>query len=498
MARLTDIPNEILEHIFNYVSDINQPDIFALRLVSKRFNEIAAPLRVRNWSDDGDYGHYSANDSIVTLDRFALELLRYPELRSRVRSLNFTWIQTPHDHDPARVGLRSANLELLAKAAEELLPDLASSTDLGQQIRRVWDDGIAVLVLVWTTNLERLTLTIPKIPRDGDWHYYNTLLILRLAKQLALRFVARHPRPTQALPLAKLRHLDFRYWGIGNWNPVHEINMRQLTPFLYLPSLKNLQITCVGEDYEDLDDLDASGQDSYSMRYPKRTSPIESVVLATQHITMHGLRSVLRACKNLKVFRAEFAEMGDESSTRPEHSYSLLARCLIDHASSLQELDLETYKHDTDWTHNFGQLHQCFLKLTKLRKLSIPVSFNSIHEIYLSGYDRKWISHHPLPPSIEYLKLYDSLRPILSTCKLGKSAFVTELGKDLGVVTSIVSKAGGNGRLSQLKYIDCAAVVRDDPTMKWVEELKQLAKERGVQVLLGDYDPSEDVIMEDL
>ena len=187
MAGLTAIPNEILEHIFTYVSDVNHPDIFTLRLVSKRFNEIAASLRVRHWSDDGDYGHYPTSDSIITLDRFALELLRYPELRSRVRTLNLTWIQTPHDHDAARVGLRSTNLELLAQAAEEALPDLASSTDLCQQIRRVWDDGIAVLVLVWTTSLESLTLTIPQIPRDCDWHYYNRLLILRLAQQLAMR-----------------------------------------------------------------------------------------------------------------------------------------------------------------------------------------------------------------------------------------------------------------------------------------------------------------------
>jgi len=410
--------------------------------------------------------------------------------------LKFTWIQTPHDHDPARVGLRSANLELLAKAAEEALPDLAATTDLCQQIRRVWDDGIAVLVLVWTTNLESLTLSIPQIPRDGDWHYYDRLLILRLTKQLALRFVTQHPRPTQALPLAKLCRLDFRYWGIGNWNPGHDINMRQLTPFLHFPSLKDLKITCLGEDYEDLDDLDASGQDSYSMRYPKRTSPIESVVLATQHITMHGLKRVLGACKNLKAFRAEFLETGDESFTRPRHSTTLLVRCLLDHASSIQELDLPMYKYDTDWIMNSDQLLQCFQRLTKLRKLCIPVSFNSIHEIHLSGYERTWIKSGHLPNSIEYLKLYDSLRPILSTCKLGKSAFVTELGKALGVVTSIVANTGEKGQLSQLKYIDCAAVVRDDPAIKWVEELKMMAKERGVQVVLGDYVSVEDAWLE--
>lgn len=213
MNHFTDIPNEILEHIFTYVSDICHPDIFALRLVSKRFNEIAAPLRVRNWSDDGDYGHYSTITPIFGIDRFALELWRYPELRTRVRSLNFTWIQIPHDRDHARVGIRRNSLMMLAKEAAHELPELAATTRLVEEIRQVSDDAIAVLVLVWTTNLESLTLTLPVIPRDDDWSYYKKVRVLRVAKQLALRFVAQDPKPTKPLPLAKLENLHYRYWG---------------------------------------------------------------------------------------------------------------------------------------------------------------------------------------------------------------------------------------------------------------------------------------------
>lgn len=500
MTGLTAIPNEILEHISTYVSDTNHPDIFALRLVSKRLNEIAAPLRVRHWSDDGDYGHYSTSGSIVTLDRFALELLRYPELRSRVRSLNLTWIQTPHDHDAARVGLRSTNLELLAQAAEEVLPDLASSTDLCQQIRRVWDDGIAVLVLVWTTSLESLTLTIPPIPRDGDWHYYDRLLVLRLAKRLALRCVAQNPRPTQALPLAKLQYLHYRYGGVGNWSPEHDINMRQLTPFLHLPSLKSLKITCLGNDYHDPRGSYGAREDSFSMPYPKRTSPIESIVIATAHITMNGLRKVLGACKSLKAFRAEFVD-ADESLARPFPWSIVLAECLLDHKSSLEGIDIPMYDHDSTWITSSTsseegpeELVECIQRFTKLKRLSIPVSINYYGAE--NSYEREWITPDRLPKSIEYLKFYDSLRLILRECRLPKSAFVTELGKALGLVTSIVAETGQKGRLSQLKYIDCAAVVRDDPEIKWVEELKEMAKERGVQVLLGDYVSVEDAWQE--
>ena len=171
------------------------------------------------------------------------------------------------------------------------------------------------------------------------------------------------------------------------------------------------------------------------------------------------------------------------------------------HKSSLEEIDLPMYDHDSTWITSWTsseegpeELVECIQKFTKLKGLSIPVSINYYGAE--NSYEREWITPDRLPKSIEYLKFYDSLRLILRGCRLGKSAFVTELGKALGLVTSIVAQTGEKGRLSQLKYIDCAAVVRDDPEIKWVEELKEMAKERGVQVLLGDYVSVEDAWQE--
>ena len=289
-------------------------------------------------------------------------------------------------------------------------------------------------------------------------------------------------------------------WGVGNWSPEHDINMRQLTPFLHLPSLKSLKITCLGDDYHDPWSSYVSKMDNLSMPYPKRTSPIESIVIGTAHITMNGLRKVLGACKNLKAFRAEFVD-ADESLVRPPSWSILLAECLLDHKSSLEEIDLPMYDHDSTWITSQAsseegpeELVECFQKFIKLRKLSIPVSINYFGAA--NYYEREWITPDRLSKSIQYLKFYDSLTPILKECRFGKSAFVTEIGKALGLVTSIVAETGERGRLSQLKYIDCAAVVCDDPEIKWVEELKEMAKERGVQVLLGDYVSVEDAWQE--
>lgn len=84
MASITTIPTELLGHILAHVADNLQSDIAVVRLVCKQFNEVAAPLRVRNWSDDRLSNHTPRRPRdvhMVGIDRFAVELLRYPELR---------------------------------------------------------------------------------------------------------------------------------------------------------------------------------------------------------------------------------------------------------------------------------------------------------------------------------------------------------------------------------------------------------------------------------
>ncbi|RGP74667.1 hypothetical protein FSPOR_1245 [Fusarium sporotrichioides] len=184
-------------------------DIFEVRLVNKRFCKIATPLRVRHWSDRGYYGPYNTSLSRTTINRLALELLRYPELRLQVRILEIDWFRTDHGNGTPRHLIRPENLDLLARAAEETLPDLASSTDLCEQIRQGWDDGIAVLVLSWTRNLTNLSLTIPSHITAKDENGYP-LLVLHFAKKVALRFAFDDSKSALPLPLEKLHTLNIQ------------------------------------------------------------------------------------------------------------------------------------------------------------------------------------------------------------------------------------------------------------------------------------------------
>uniref|UniRef100_A0A0C4DIK2 F-box domain-containing protein n=1 Tax=Fusarium oxysporum (strain Fo5176) TaxID=660025 RepID=A0A0C4DIK2_FUSOF len=145
MAQLKDIPNEILTSIFTYVSDINHSSIFNVTLVNKHFNQIASPLRVRHWSDEGFYGYYQGESPCPPISRLALELLRHPEYRLQVKTLSFSYFQSSRDRDAAYVPMKPENLQTLAWAAEGVVPTLAESTYLCARIREDVDDAIAVI-----------------------------------------------------------------------------------------------------------------------------------------------------------------------------------------------------------------------------------------------------------------------------------------------------------------------------------------------------------------
>ncbi|KAF0638971.1 hypothetical protein FPSE5266_20238 [Fusarium pseudograminearum] len=244
MTSINSIPDEIMEEIFIHVTDMDYDyiDIFQVRLVNIRFCKIATPLRVRHWSDRGYHSPINTSLSRTTLNRFALELLRHPELRLQVRSVQIDWFRSDNGKETPRHLIQLDNLDLLAKAAEETLPDLARSTDLCDQIRQGSDDGIAVLVLAWTTNLTSLDLTIPSDSRvKGDKGYL--MLVLYFAKQLALQFVSDEPKSSLPLPMEKLHTSIFRYWKFDR-----EIHVAHLSPFLHFPNLKSLNALRIGDN----------------------------------------------------------------------------------------------------------------------------------------------------------------------------------------------------------------------------------------------------------
>ncbi|XEV02469.1 hypothetical protein FSHL1_007756 [Fusarium sambucinum] len=484
MASITSIPNEILEHIFIYVADHYYIDIFDVRLVNKRFCEIATPLRVRHWSDCGLFSIHGASPSLTSISRFALELLRWPELRLQVRSLNFDWIRCDAGKETPRRLIRPENLELLAKAAKETLPDFSSSTDLCEKIRQGWDDGIAVLVLAWATNLTSLGLTIPSYPqRRGDKDYRR--LILVFAKQLALRFASFDPKAASSWPLEKLDTLEFWYWDVEG-----EIHVKHLSPFLNFPNLKRLNTSWIGDDQgQDLSYMVLSTENNYSMPFSERTSSLESIHMLEPKLSNSGIRSFLHVCKNLKVFNLECSEIGTRSST-------MLARSLVEHASTLEEVSLFIQDDDnSQWISDsdIDELPECYRAFKRLKRAGIPMQHLLQRE---DEDDPTTAKFNPgrLPESLEHLTIYHQE---LHSARIQLEYAVEELSGDilkrfefdrdqaLVCMRTLLEETGPERRLKKLKTIDFPDGLLDDAMVGDIRKVKDLARERGVEFIFG-------------
>ncbi|KAF4338419.1 hypothetical protein FBEOM_7688 [Fusarium beomiforme] len=480
MAQLDNIPNEILRHIFTYVSDTNHSSIFNVILVNKHFNQIATPLRVRHWSDEGYYGYYHGSSPCPPISRLALELLRHPEYRLQVKSLSFSWFQSSHDRDPARVPLSSENLQMLAWAAEELVPTLAETTYLCAKILEDNDDAIAVVVLAWATNLTSLSITVPffdPTPNDGEGS-----IVLRFAKQLALRFSTDDPKPSAPLPLAKLRDLEFRHNDTED-----DVALKYFSPFFYLPSLKNVKAYRLGD--QESNDSEETVQryinDSYCMPLPKGTSSIESIILEETTLSSDGLKSLLSAPKALKTFKLELCSTAVYSETWE----TALANSLFHHAASLEELDLcsnLTYPFGTSPSDDVMSLKDCYGHLTSLKRLSISlldVFYFSPDEVNPGNQD---LLYNPdlLPESIGHLKLCDS--DLFCGCRDSRERDYhdCEISFYLMALGVITDAAGPQRRLRNLKVIDCSQSLRDDPKVEMIQEVKESAKKQDITLLL--------------
>ncbi|KAH7184629.1 uncharacterized protein B0J16DRAFT_397974 [Fusarium flagelliforme] len=403
MASITTIPTELLGHILAHVAGNLQSDIAAVRLVCRQFNNAAAPLRVRNWSDDRFSNHTPRRPRdvhMVGIDRFAVERLRYLELRSQVRSLKFvrlmSWDFTSYEKALHQDGSRGRvmcqasreDIALLAKAAEEELPHLASPTNLCEQIHHFRDEAIAILVISWATNLESLSITF------GSFHFHMNDDILAI-----------------------------------------------------------------------------------------RTECIQDPQVA-EGGSRFGFPRILRGPFN------------DGS----------LPRVLIEHASSLEELDLPLNQRskamgrsragavedaEPEDVLQFEQHHlrpnergvetdelpECYRKLTKVKSLGMPILFHT-WSVLKSQYITTRLTPSHLPESIEYLKLYG-----FGDWDLVEGGWITWELEDLRQVLDdlMIILAEKNGRLSQLKVVDCTHLVFEQRHTDVVLAAKKFAEERGVK-----------------
>ncbi|KAM0197275.1 hypothetical protein ACHAPI_005133 [Fusarium lateritium] len=475
MVRLTDIPNEIIEHILTLVSDTYHPTIFNVALVNKHLSEAVRPLRVRHWSDDG----YYSNHAYFPISRLALELLRRPELRTRVKTLNFTYFQGPAYLDPGREQLSPENLELLAVAAGEALPDLAKNSKLCEDILEGWDDAIAVLVITWATNLTRLGISMPYFEPNPEFQnpseVKDDVFILRYAKQLALQFNDKDFKAGTPLPLAKLHHLEFRHGDTEN-----NTDVKYLTPFLYLPNLKSLKTYRTGDErYHELDEgMKVHLENMYIMPFPAGTSPIETIVCEESTSTSEGLSSLMRACRSLRYFHLDFSQVLMDNT----RSGKQLARDLLHHAPTIEELilplddtcDLALYEEPED---DGISLEESYKHLKKLKRFTIPM-FDLFHLSQGGNGLNGEIITSLVPESVEYLKLLNSF-----ICCDWKSRKEEAEQCAAGMVT-LLEETGPNGRLRNLKTLDLSFGMLNDPNMEDIVKAKSLAEANGVMLIL--------------
>ncbi|KAF4949277.1 hypothetical protein FSARC_13525 [Fusarium sarcochroum] len=465
MAGFTHMPDEILEQIFTHVSDIAHSSLSNIALTNKRLSRIVCPLQVRRWSNCYDFDD-------LPLARLALHLLRHPELRTRVRSLKFGYLEVAASDDPPE-DLRAENLEALSRAAKEAVPVLAESTDLCEQICQGWEEAIAVLVLSWTTKLTQLYLFIPYLdPTYGLNEYY---LILRFINQAVVQ-LRTGTTNIQPLPLGELTHLSIPSDDLGSSNEVE-----YLTPLFYLPKLNHLAAERIVDTRYDLDDEEEqdlpSLQQKYLMPWPTGTSTIESIDLPKMAVSTNGLSKMVRACRSLKALKLDVLyDLGEINFSR-----KAFAQIILHHATSLEELDITSDGYDLD---GFDEqsldegiaLEDCYRRLTSLKTLGIDMV--ELFAVPRSEDTTKMITTSRLPDCIRRLKLYCQCFNIRWERNCQKAPDLSES------IATLVGETGPHGRLSNLKSITIYPFLT---VALWTEDIYRtvaLAKARGIELSL--------------
>jgi hypothetical protein len=123
------------------------------------------------------------------------------------------------------------------------------------------------------------------------------------------------------------------------------------------------------------------------------------------------------------------------------------------------------------------ELPECYKKLTKVKRLGMPMLFHTWSALN-SQYITTRLTPSHLPESIEYLKVYG-----FGDWDLVEGGWITWELEDLRQVLDdlMIILAEKNGRLSQLKVIDCTHLVFEQRHIDVVLAVKKFAEERGVK-----------------
>ncbi|KAI1037806.1 hypothetical protein LB503_009576 [Fusarium chuoi] len=464
MAILSDLPNETLDRVFDFVTS-DRESLENVSLVNRRFNKIVFPLLVRQWNNSQECLEPS-------IERLALHLLRNPHLRRHVERLDFGYLRPLHDHDPDSVDLSPESLIALANAAEkDLQVSKFLSTHVCHRIRLGCEDAIAVLIMAWCTRLTHLNITIPSFYPESRQHFMPLLYV----KEAVSRLRDEPAEMASQLPLGQVRHVTLQ-----PWNSKTTFDMAYAISFLHLPGIQTL---CAHGLFDDPDDdlgseeneLPLTHLDDYVFPFPVSTSPITELTIVG--FLGFGVADFITACRSL-IRLSVRADYGLEIYGWPDQKE--LAKAILKHKYSLEDLDLDIGV--PRFPNPDPVLEEAYSQMLCIRTLAVHIT--DLFEGSWPSEDENSIKIvlDRIPQSTQVLKPR-SHKFIESWVSSSNDVFLEPY---LEGIMELLENAGPQGRFGELRVLDLSEAFADDPIMFDIKRIKQLATSRRVKLLLHD------------
>ncbi|KAJ4135056.1 hypothetical protein NW768_004669 [Fusarium equiseti] len=470
MVRLiTHLPNELLREILLFASTYDRVcPLRDLALVNKQIRQVAFPLLVRHWERERSFQQ-------PHLGLLALHLLRHPEHRTQVKTLNFMSPSTRdcdeagsilYDQSPVR--LQPESLVELARAAGKAIPNLAQSSNWTGRIRMGCFHALAVLVLAWTT---RVTDVAMELPRPNVCFQINDsyVMMLKFFHEAAQQVYTRGQNEAREMLLAEVQRLHIETWEAG----LYRFGSAKFPLSVFrLPKLKRLYI-----EHLEL-------ENSQEVTIPRGCSTVEELFLGRSKVKGASLRKILAACPKLRVLHYAWFDIILEFPDK-----RIIRDALIEEAGSLEELHLDlmtyTYLHPTSRLHfgatgNGTVVEQSFKTLSHLRKFTLD----------LEDLSKRFEDPREIMPDFLTTQLPASLEELtLTWCNPWKKCleedFMSLDGIDiwLGVVVAIrtlLEEAGPGCKFDKLRLLDVTEILVGSQQM---EEFVELGRSKGINVL---------------
>ncbi|KAF5656487.1 hypothetical protein FHETE_10982 [Fusarium heterosporum] len=464
MAVLSDLPDETLERVVEFITN-DRESLDNVSLVNSRFDKIVFPLPVRTWSNSQE----SAEPSIAL---FALHLLRHPELRKQVQSLDLGYLRPFHE-PPLDSELSPEHLTALANAAAQdvALPE-AWLEKLCSQIRQGCEDALAVLILAWSTRLTQLSITTPHF----DPEFGCDFMLLIFTKKAVYRLLDKTGE--MEVPLQQVRHVTFQ-----SWNRLQDIGRSYARMFFHLPMIKTITTHEISDDMDERIDDDrtpTSVLQNYGLSLPIGLSTVQELIMTRSGLLGCGLSKFISACRPLeKVVIHVDHDLANGAMPDQEE----LASALMRHKRSLTELHLDMDGWGCSASSHCIRpgigpiLQDLYQSLSSIRGLTMTIS-HLFDDTPPGDEESIKIKLDRIPRSTHSLKLH--CRSYIENWT-SNDVFMEPY---LEGVIELLEEAGPQGQLSELRVFDLSEAFVDDTSMVDIRKIKEQAEFSGVKILL--------------